>query len=148
MQLKDIKKLNQRIYQLDTDISRNSKVIFIAALIFCLTKNRDFQNPSKLTSFINFSDESNKPIDQLIKFSQDELKKLQLKESTNNAVMNSLRTISGVNTNLDRDRALFQEFITEFISKDFPSIEVGDLFFETLYMEIDKKLVKVMKESF
>ena len=142
MQLKDIKKLNQRIYELDTDISRNSKVIFIASLIFCLTKNREFQNVSKLTTFINFSSEEKKPIDQLLELAQKEIKKLNLQESTFNAVMNSLRTISGVNTNLDRDRALFQQFIIEFISKDYPSIEVGDLFFETLYMEIDKKASK------
>ncbi|WP_406614719.1 hypothetical protein ACJA23_01750 [Mycoplasma corogypsi] len=142
MELRDIKKLNQRIYQLDTDVSRNSKVIFIASLIFCLTKNKDFQNVNKLTSFINFVSEDVKPIDQLLNLTQQEIEKLDLKASTYNAVMNSLKTISGVNTNLDRDRSLFQEFITDFISEDFPSIEVGDLFFETLYMEIDKKASK------
>ena len=142
MELRDIKKLNQRIYQLDTDISRNSKVIFVASLVFCLTKNRDFQNASKLTNFINFASEDKKPIDQLLSLTQVEIEKLNLQPSTYNAVMNSLRTISGVNTNLDRDRALFQEFITDFITKDYPSIEVGDLFFETLYMEIDKKASK------
>lgn len=33
MILVDIKKINQRIYELDTNINRNSKVIFIAALL-------------------------------------------------------------------------------------------------------------------
>ncbi|UVD81555.1 hypothetical protein NV226_02385 [Mycoplasma iguanae] len=142
MELRDIKKLNQSIYELDTDISRNSKVIFIAALIFCLAKNRDFQNSDKLTSFINFVREDKKPIDQLLELAENEVKKLNLQASTHKAVMNSLKTISGVNTNLDRNRAAFQEFIHSFIRNDYPSIKNNDLFFETLYMEVDKKASK------
>lgn len=44
MELKDIKAINQRIYELDDKISRESKVIFISTLVFILTKNTDFQN--------------------------------------------------------------------------------------------------------
>ena len=39
MELKDIKAINQRIYELDDKISRESKVIFISTLVFILTKN-------------------------------------------------------------------------------------------------------------
>lgn len=139
MDLKDIKKINQRIYELDVDISRNSKVIFIATLIFCLTKNKDFQNPNKLTSLINFTDEKTKPIDQLIDLAEAEIQKLSLSGKTQDAIFNSLKTIRGVNTNLDRDREAFKNFISDFITKDFVSIKPSDLFLETLYMEIDKK---------
>lgn len=139
MELKDIKKINQRIYELDVDISRNSKVIFIATLIFCLTKNKEFQNINKLTSLVNFTDEKNKPIDQIIDLAKTEIVKLTLSGKTKDAIFNSLKTISGVNTNLDRDREAFKNFVSDFISKDFVSIKPSDLFLETLYMEIDKK---------
>src|SRR5574344_1107896 len=104
MELKDIKKSNQRIYELDVDISRNSKVIFIATLIFCFTKNRDFQNVNKLTTLINFTDEKNKPIDQIIDLAKVEIDKLNLSGKTKEAIHNSLKTIAGVNTGLDRNR--------------------------------------------
>lgn len=74
MLLKEIRSLNQRIYQLDTEINRNSKVIFVATLIFALTQNRDFQNVGKLTSLINFSDEEKKPIDQVIDLAKKGIK--------------------------------------------------------------------------
>ena len=38
MELKDIKAINQRIYELDDKISRESKVIFISTLVFILKK--------------------------------------------------------------------------------------------------------------
>ena len=139
MELKEIKNINQRIYELDVDITRNSKVIFIATLIYCLTKNKDFQNVNKLTTLINFTDEETKPIDQLIKLAKKEIEKLNLLEKTKDAIFSSLRTISGVSTNLDRDRNAFKNFIYNFISKDFPMIKPEDLFLETLYAEIDKK---------
>ena len=139
MELKEIKNINQRIYELDVDITRNSKVIFIATLIYCLTKNKDFQNASKLTTLINFTDEETKPIDQLIDLAKKEIEKLNLLEKTKEAIFSSLRTISGVSTNLDRDRSAFKDFIYNFISKDFPMIKPEDLFLETLYAEIDKK---------
>lgn len=47
MKLSDIKRINQRIYTLDTEISRNSKVIFVAALVICLTRNKDSFNYTK-----------------------------------------------------------------------------------------------------
>lgn len=139
MELKEIKQLNQRLYQLDTDISRNSKVIFIATLIFCIVKNKDFQNANKLTSLIDFVDNEKSPIDQLIDLAKSEIEKLGLLSSTKDAVFNSLKTISGVNTSLDRDRAAFKDFVLDFISKYFVSIKPTDLFLEVLYMEIDKK---------
>lgn len=139
MELRDIKKINQRIYELDLEISRDKKVIFIATLLFCLTKNRDFQNPNKLTTLIDFVSQTEKPIDQLIELAKEEVKKLNLMEKTQDAIFNSLKTISGVNTGLDKDRNAFKNFIFDFISREFASIKPQDLFLETLYMEIDKK---------
>mgnify|MGYP001135155446 FL=1 len=37
MELKDIKAINQQIYELDDKISRESKVIFISTLVFILS---------------------------------------------------------------------------------------------------------------
>ena len=139
MELKDIKRLNQRIYELNTEISRNSKVIFVATLIFGLTQNKDFQNVGKLTTLVNFSDEEKRPIDQIIDIAKEGIEKLNLLPKTKAAIFDSLQTISGVNTKLDNDRKEFKKFIEEFITKDFVSIKPEDLFFETLYMEVDKK---------
>lgn len=138
MKLKEIKNLNQRIYELDDKVTRDNKVIFIAALVFCL-KNPDFLNLSKLTSNINFVDEAKRPIDQIVEYAENEIKKLNLQDSTIKAVNDSLATIKGANTNLDKNRGDFKQFIEDFISKWYISIDSGDLFFETLYMEIDKK---------
>ena len=139
MELKDIKKINQRIYELDTEINRNSKVIFVATLLFCLTKNTDFQNINKLTTIINFADEQKKPIDQLIDLAKLEVGKLNLVEKTKGAIIDSFNTISGVSTKLDSNREDFKNFVSDFISNYFISIKPQDLFLETLYMEIDKK---------
>ena len=144
MQLKDIKNLNQRIYQLDETINRNSKVIFISALVFCL-KNPDFLNPSKLTTNIDFVSESKKPIDQIIAYAVKELEKLHLQEKTLKAVKDSLATIRGVATGLDTKRNEFKTFVSDFITKWYVSIKPEDLFFETLYMEIDKKAKNIDK---
>ena len=138
MKLKEIKNLNQRIYELDDKVTRDNKVIFIAALVFCL-KNPDFLDLSKLTSNINFVDEAKRPIDQIVEYAENEIKKLNLQDSTIKAVNDSLATIKGANTNLDKKREDFKQFIEDFISKWYVSIDSGDLFFETLYMEIDKK---------
>lgn len=138
MKLKDIKNLNQRIYELDDKVTRDNKVIFISALVFCL-KNPDFLNPSKLTYNIDFVSETKRPIDQIIEYAKKEVLKLNLQESTIKAVNDSLATIKGANTNLDKKREEFHKFIEDFISKWYISIDSGDLFFETLYMEIDKK---------
>lgn len=138
MKLKEIKNLNQKIYELDDKVTRDNKVIFIAALVFCL-KNPDFLNLSKLTSNINFVDEAKRPIDQIVEYAENEIKKLNLQDSTIKAVNDSLATIKGANTNLDKKREDFKQFIEDFISKWYISIDSGDLFFETLYMEIDKK---------
>lgn len=139
MELKEIKKINQRIYELDTEINRNSKVIFVATLLFCLTKNTDFQNVNKLTTLINFADEQKKPIDQLIDLAKVEVEKLNLAEKTKGAIFDSFNTISGVSTKLDSNREEFKNFVSDFISNYFIAIKPQDLFLETLYMEIDKK---------
>ncbi len=139
MKLNEIRNLNQKIYELDTEINRNSKTIFIATLIFCLTQNKDFRNASKLTTLVNFSDEEKKPIDQIIDIAKTGIKQLGLQANTEKAIFDSLRIIAGVNTNLDRDRKAFREFVEHFISNDYVSIKPDDLFLETLYMEIDKK---------
>ena len=142
MELKDIKAINQRIYELDDKISRESKVIFISTLVFILTKNTDFQNVGKLTEFVNFADEKNKPVDQLINLAKNEIEKMGLVDSAKIAVLGSLDTISGANTKLNSNKTELKSFISDFISKYFVSIKPEDLFFETLYMEIDKKAGK------
>lgn len=101
--------------------------------------NKDFRDSSKLTTLIDFN---SKPIDQLIKFANDGIDGIELQPETKEAVKNSFKLISGVNTHLDRDSVLFQKFLKDFISNDFVSITPSDLFFETLYMEIDKKAEK------
>lgn len=139
MELKEIKRINQEIYELDADISRSNKVIFVSTLLFCLAGNKEFQNPNKLTGLINFTDEKKKPIDQLITIAKESIIKLNLSERTQDAVFNSMKTIAGVNTNIDRDREKFKNFVLDFVSNIYPSIKEEDLFLETLYMEIDRK---------
>lgn len=140
MELREIKNLNQRIYQLDTEIGRNSKTIFIATLIFAIKLNANFRDVSKLSEMINFNDNNIRPIDQLISIAKDGIDTLvDLRDSTKQAIYDSLRIISGVNTKLDKDRVAFKQFLTNFISNDWNKINIEDLFLETLYMEIDKK---------
>ena len=64
MEFKEIKNINQMIYELDVSINRSCKVIFIATLLFCLTKNKNCQNVDKLTKLIDFTNK--KIICQLI----------------------------------------------------------------------------------
>lgn len=61
MELKEIKKINQRIYELDEKITRSNKTIFISTLLFCLTRNKDFQDATKLTTLINFASQPPPP---------------------------------------------------------------------------------------
>ncbi|WP_203276796.1 SAM-dependent DNA methyltransferase [Metamycoplasma hominis] len=138
MELKEIKKINQRIYELDEKITRSNKTIFISTLLFCLTRNKDFQDATKLTTLINFASQTPPPIDQIIDLAKEEIKKLNLKTNVEQAIFNSLNTISGVNTSLDKNRNEFRDFILYFIEK-FSTIKPEDLFLETLYMAIDKK---------
>ena len=65
-----------------------------------------------------------------------------LVDSAKIAVLGSLDTISGANTKLNSNKTELKSFISDFISKYFVSIKPEDLFFETLYMEIDKKAGK------
>lgn len=140
MELREIKNLNQRIYQLDTEIGRNSKTIFIATLIFAIKLNANFRDVSKLSEMINFNDNNIRPIDQLIAIAKEGIDNLvDLRDSTKQAIYDSLRIISGVNTKLDKDRVAFKQFLSNFISNDYATIKPKDLFLETLYMEIDKK---------
>ena len=140
MELKEIKKINQNIYYLDANITRSNKVIFVAALIFLLVLKRDFQDPNKLTSIINFN--SDKPINQIVELAKEEIIKLNLSKKTEDAIINSLKTIEGANTNIDKDKNNFFNFIENFICNVFPVIKPEDLFLETLYMEIDNKASK------
>lgn len=139
MELREIKNLNQRIYQLDTEIGRNSKTIFIATLIFAIKLNANFRDVSKLSEMINFNDNNIRPIDQLISIAKDGIDTLDIRPTTKQAIYDSLRIISGVNTKLDKDRVAFKQFLSDFISNDYAAIKPKDLFLETLYMEIDKK---------
>jgi hypothetical protein len=139
MELKDIKNLNQRIYELDTEISRNAKMMFIATLIFCSLEN-DFWDISKLTSLVNFNT-SVSPIDDLINLAKRNIgSKIKIIDKTKKAVFTSLTIISGVNTKLNNDRSKLQEFVSSFISNYLPLLKDDkSLFLETLYMEVDKK---------
>lgn len=138
MELKDIKRINQKIYELDVDITRNNKMMFVSLLIFC-SLNKDFRNPNKTTSVINFAS-SNNPIDDLIGLAIIEIEKLDLLSQTVDSVKSSLNIIHGANTKLHRDREKLQKFVTNFVANDLPYLaEENILFFETLYMEIDKK---------
>jgi len=139
MELREIKNLNQRIYQLDTEIGRSSKTIFIATLIFAIKLNADFRDISKLSEMINFNDNNIRPIDQLISIAKEGIDNLDIRPTTKQAIYDSLRIISGVNTKLDKDRVAFKQFLSDFISNDYAAIKPKDLFLETLYMEIDKK---------
>ena len=138
MELREIKNLNQKLYQLDTEIGRNSKTIFIATLIFAIKLNTDFAINGKLSDMINFNDSNIRPIDQLIAIAKEGINTLDMPEATKQAIYDSLRTISGVNTKLDKDRTAFKNFLSDFISS-YSDIHDDDLFLETLYMEIDKK---------
>jgi hypothetical protein len=138
MQLKDIKYLNQKIYEIDTEISRNAKLMFISTLIFC-SLEKDFWDISKLTGFINFNT-SKSPIDDLIAFAIKNLNQIHLIDKTKHSVINSLQIISGVNTKLNNDRVKLQDFVSNFITNYLPLLkENNTLFLETLYMEVDKK---------
>jgi hypothetical protein len=139
MDLKDIKKLNQEIYQLDTEISRNAKMMFIATLIFCSLDN-DFWDISKLTSLVNFNT-SKSPIDDLIELAKTNINsKIQIIDKTKDAVFTSLTIISGVNTKLNNDRSKLHQFVSSFVTNYLPLLKDDkSLFLETLYMEVDKK---------
>ena len=138
MELKDIKNLNQKIYEMDTEISRNAKMMFVATLIFC-SLEKDFWNIQKLTSLVNFNTSSS-PIDDLIALAKKNLSEIKVAEKTKDAVFTSLTIISGVNTKLNNDRTKLQTFVTNFITDYLPSLkEDKSLFLETLYMEVDKK---------
>jgi hypothetical protein len=136
--LNDIKNLNQSIYLLDTEITRNAKMMFVSVLIFCSLK-KDFWEISKLTNLVNFNNSSS-PIDDLINLAKDNIDKIKIIEKTKNAVFTSLNIISGVNTKLNNDRAKLQQFVISFITDYLPKLKNDKiLFLETLYMEVDKK---------
>ena len=138
MELKKIKEINQKIYELDNKINRNSKMMFIASLIFCCL-NKDFKNPSKTNEVVNIMGSLN-PIDDLIKLAKSELKKIKLLEKTLSDVEYSLNIISGSNTKLADNRIELKNFINDFVCNVFPLLSNDEnLFLETLYMEIDKK---------
>ncbi len=138
MNLKDIKSINQRIYELDTEINRNSKMMFVATLVFC-SLNKKFRDPNKYTEVINFVS-SNSPINDMIDLAKCELKNLNIVEKTYNAVCDSLDMISGVSTKLNKNRQGLKSFVFDFINNTLPELSENNYsFFEILYMEIDKK---------
>jgi hypothetical protein len=138
MELAKIKNLNQNIYALDTEITRNAKMMIVAVLIFC-SLNKDFWDTSKLTSLVNFNT-SKSPIDDLIALAKSEIDKKPLLNKTKEAVYTSLTIITGVNTKLNKDRTKLQEFVKTFITDYLPELKNDKtLFLETLYMEVDKK---------
>ena len=138
MELKDIKNLNQRIYELDTVISRNAKMMFIATLIFC-SLEKEFWDIKKLTSLVNFNT-SKSPVDDLILLAKNNIENIQIIDKTKEAVFTSLTIISGVNTKLNSDRVKLQQFVATFITDYLPLLKNDKtLFLETLYMEVDKK---------
>lgn len=138
MNLAEIKSINQRIYELDTEISRNAKLIFVACIVFC-SLNDDFRKPDKMTSVIDFAN-SNNPISDMVDLAKKEVKKLVLDDKTYNAVSDSLDIIYGVSTKLHKNRVELQSFVYDFVMNKIPLLTRGDnLFFETLYMEVDKK---------
>jgi predicted RNA methylase len=138
MELKNIKKINQTIYELDSEINRNNKMIFISTIIFCLI-NKEFRNPSKISTLINFSSIEN-PIDQMIAFANNEIKNLNLQNKTFESVKTSLNLISGINTKLDKNREKLRNFIVEFVTEIYPNLSIeNSLFLEEMYMEVDKK---------
>jgi hypothetical protein len=139
MELKEIKKLNQDIYGLDTEITRNGKLIFIATLIFCSLEN-DFWDIKKLSSLINFNT-SKSPVDDLINLAKTNIEnKIKISSKTKDAIYDSLKIIEGVTFKLNNDRIKLQQFVVSFISSYLPSLKDSDnLFLETLFMEVDKK---------
>lgn len=137
MELKDIKNINQRIYELDTEISRNNKVIFIASVFICYELNENFRQYNSPKFPINFSSNTN-PVNQIVDLAKEEIEKLDLQPKTKKAVFDSLNTIIGANTKLDHNRQNLRNFI-EFLINKRSEINPEDLFFENLYMEIDKK---------
>lgn len=138
MELKDIKNLNQKIYEMDTEITRNAKMMFVATLMFC-SLNNSFWDVSKLTSLVNFNT-SKSPVDDLIKIAKIEIEKLPIMNKTKQAVYTSLTIVSGVNTKLNSDPVKLQNFVKDFIVDYLPLLKDENiLFLETLYMEVDKK---------
>ena len=138
MNLSDIKRINQKIYELDTEITRNNKMMFISTLILC-SLNKDFRNPNKLTNLINFVASTN-PIDDLINLAKGELKKINILDKTRNSVETSLNIIHGVNTKLHKNRDELKNFVLNFVTNVLPLLQSDEnLFLETMYMEIDKK---------
>lgn len=112
--------------------------MFIATLIFC-TLNKDFRNPNKTTSVVNFVASSN-PIDDLLDLAKRELSKKNIVDKTLESVKSSLNIIHGVNTKLYKDRTSLQKFVLDFVAEYIPYLQEDEnLFLETLYMEIDKK---------
>ena len=138
MKLSRIKGINQKIYELDTDINRYSKLIFISTLIFC-SLNEKFRDPSKTSSVINFMGSDN-PINDLIKLAKEEIDKLHLNENVLNSVNESLNLISGVSTKLYMNRVALKDFVLDFVGDVIPLLAEDDTpFLELLYMEVDKK---------
>ena len=130
MELKEIKRINQNIFYLDRDLAREKKVIFIASLIIAYKLNNNF------VDLIDFKKENS--LDQIIDLIVNNINSVKLQPNTKESILNALNTIIGANTLLDKNKEEFHEFINNFIT-DISSIESEPLFFEKLYMEVDKR---------
>lgn len=130
MELKEIKHINQNIFNLDRDLAREKKSLFIASLIIAYKLNNNFVDS------IDFTKENS--LDQIIELIVNNLNAVPLQSNTKESIVNALNTITGANTLLDKNKKEFHEFINNFIT-DISTIESEPLFFEKLYMEVDKK---------
>ena len=143
MELSKIKSLNDTMYLLDTTISRDHKMMFIATLYLC-TLNEDFRDLNKISLKINFMDKDINPINELNKIAIEELSRLKsernINEKTFDIIKGSLNLIRDANTKLGYKRNDLKQFVEKFISDYLPYLnDTDNLFLETLYMEIDKK---------
>lgn len=130
MELKEIKRINQNIFYLDRDLAREKKALFIASLIIAYKLNNNFVDS------IDFTKENS--LDQIIDLIVNNLNAVPLQSNTKESIVNALNTITGANTLLDKNKEEFKEFINNFIT-DISTIESEPLFFEKLFMEVDKK---------
>lgn len=106
-----------------------------------MTKNKEMQDPNKLSKFVNFFDPAINPVDTIVSLAKQNIAKLNLAEKSVKATDDTLNTITGVNTKLANDRTKLRSFVFNFVNDTHPAISVNHniLFLEMLYMEIDKK---------
>ena len=90
MELMEIKRLNQNIFNLDRDLIREKKSLFIASLIIAYKLNNNFVDS------IDFTKENS--LDQIIDLIVNNLNKLILQPNTNESIINELNTTTDTYT--------------------------------------------------